>query len=145
MIFLHITVEQAGEESLILRCPDPNAPHIRALLALLRDADKRIPARSQDAHCFLHPADVLYAEYVDRSVFLYTCDSVLTTPLSLSELESLSCAFVRCAKAMVVRLGAIPHLKSRAGGRILATLQNGEQILISRHYAAALRSALHNP
>lgn len=145
VIHLRITVEQAEEESLVLRCPDPDAPHIRALLSLLRDADKRIPARSQDAQCFLHPGDVLYAEYVDRNVFLYTRDSVLTTPLSLAELEALSHAFVRCAKAMVVRLGAITYLKSMAGGRILATLQNGEQILISRHYASALRSALGKP
>ena len=133
---MKITVCPGSEEELLLRCPDPGAPHIRTLLRLLSEAQQRIPARLEQSLCFLSPADILYAECVDRSVFLYTADCVYTTPLTLSELES--CALVRCAKSMVVRLGAIRSLQSRASGRILATLTNGEQILISRRYAAAL-------
>ena len=137
---MKITLSPGSEEELILRCPDPDAPHIRALLSLLGGAQRRIPARSGDVLHLLSPADVLYAESVDRSVFLYTTDCVYSTPLSLSELEAY--ALVRCAKAMVVRIGAIRSLQSRANGRILATLVNGEQILISRRYAAALRAML---
>lgn len=129
---MKITVCPGSEEELLLRCPDPDAPHIRALLRLLGEAQRRIPARLEQSLCFLSPADILYAECVDRSVFLYTADCVYTTPLTLSELES-------CA---LVRLGAIRSLQSRASGRILATLTNGEQILISRRYAAALRRTL---
>lgn len=84
---MRLTIERGSEEELILRCPDPDAPHIRALLRLLGDAGRRIPARSETELCFLSPADVLYAEYVERGVFLYTADCVYTTPLSLAELE----------------------------------------------------------
>ena len=137
---MRLTIERGSEEELILRCPDPDAPHIRALLRLLGDAGRRIPARSETELCFLSPADVLYAEYVERGVFLYTADCVYTTPLSLAELEQEG--LLRCAKSMAVRIGAIRSLQSRANGRILATLQNGEQALSSRHYAAALKRAL---
>ena len=137
---MRLTIECGSEEELILRCPDPDAPHIRALLRLLGDAGRRIPARSETELCFLSPADVLYAEYVERGVFLYTADCVYATPLSLAELEQEG--LLRCAKSMAVRIGAIRSLQSRANGRILATLQNGEQVLISRHYAAALKRAL---
>ena len=137
---MRLTIERGSEEELILRCPDPDAPHIRALLRLLGDAGRRILARSETELCFLSPADVLYAEYVERGVFLYTADCVYTTPLSLAELEQEG--LLRCAKSMAVRIGAIRRLQSRANGRILATLQNGEQVLISRHYAAALKRAL---
>ena len=61
---MRLTIERGSEEELILRCPDPVAPHIRALLRLLGDAGRRIPARSETELCFLSPADVLYAEYV---------------------------------------------------------------------------------
>ena len=137
---MRLTMERGSEEELILRCPDPDAPHIRALLRLLGDTRRRIPARSETELCFLSPAEVLYAEYVERGVFLYTADCVYSTPLSLAELEQEG--LLRCAKSMAVRIGAIRSLQSRANGRILATLQNGEQVLISRHYAAALKQAL---
>ena len=141
---MKLTIQLDSEEELILRCPDPDAPHIRTLLRtllrMLGDMQRRIPARTETELCFLSPADVLYAEYVERGVFLYTAQSVYSTPLSLAELEREG--LFRCAKSMAVRIGAIRSLQSRANGRILATLQNGEQVLISRHYAAALRSAL---
>lgn len=137
---MRLTIESGDEEELILRCPDPDAPHIRALLRMLGDMQRRLPARTETELCFLSPSDVLYAEYIDRGVFLYTAESVYATPLSLTELEAEG--LFRCAKSMAVRIGAIRSLKSRANGRILATLHNGEQVLISRRYAAALRRAL---
>ena len=73
-------------------------------------------------------------------MFLYTADCVYATPLSLAELEQEG--LLRCAKSMAVRIWAIRSLQSRENGRILATRQNGEQVLISRHYAAALKRAL---
>lgn len=140
---MKITIEPAAQEELILRCPDPDAPQIQALLRLLADERRRIPARREQALFFLAPSDILYAEHVDRSVYLYTADAVYATPLSLAELEAFS--LLRCAKAMVVRIDAIYTLQSRSGGRLLATLCNGEQLWISRHYAAALRRALLHP
>ncbi|MGN0996952.1 MAG: LytTR family DNA-binding domain-containing protein [Candidatus Ventricola sp.] len=137
---MKITVCPGAEEELIVRCPDPDAPNIRALMRLLGDAQRRIPARLEQQLCFLSPADILYAECVDRSVFLYTADQVYATPLTLAQLED--DALVRCAKSMVVRIGAIRALRSQTDGRILATLTNGEQLYISRRYAAALRRAL---
>lgn len=101
---------------------------------------RRIPARTEAELCFPSPADVRYAEYVRRGVFLYAAEEVYATPLSLSDLEREG--LFRCAESMAVRIGAICSLKSRANCRILATLQNGEQVLISRRCAAALKRAL---
>lgn len=143
MIPVKIHIEHAAEESVLLRCPNENAPHIRALLAFLSDAQRHIPGRNDEEEVFLAPSEVLYCEYVERGVFLYTQSSIYKTPLSLSQIEALSPTFMRCAKATVVRIGAISRLRSLPGGRILATLENGERILISRHYAAALRARLN--
>ena len=88
---MKLTIQPGSEEELILRCPDPDAPHIRTLLRtllrMLGDMQRRIPARTETELCFLSPVDVLYAEYVERGVFLYTAQSVYSTPLSLAELE----------------------------------------------------------
>ena len=137
---MKLTLARADEDELILRCRDPDAPHIRALLALLGSTQRSIPARDGDQLRLLSPADVLYAEAVERHTFLYTQDAVYETPLTLAALEQLS--LLRCAKSAVVRVSAIAALQSKGDGRILATLQNGEQLYISRRYAAALRRAL---
>lgn len=87
---MKLTLTRADEDELILRCRDPDAPHIRALLALLGGAQRRIPARDGTQLRLLAPADVLYAEAVERHTFLYTRDAVYETPLTLAELEQLS-------------------------------------------------------
>ena len=140
---MKITIMPGREEELILRCPDPDLPHIQALLALLAEAERRIPAQEGENRAFLSPADVLYAESVDRGVYVCTREAVYKTPLSLAQLESWFPSLIRCARTTLVRLGAIDRLRTAPGGRILATLANGERILITRRYAAALRERLY--
>ena len=137
---MKLTIVQSQEDELILRCRDPNAPYIRKLLALLENAEHGIPARAEEKTVIVAPSEVLYAETVERRNFLYTVHTVYETALSLSELEKRG--LFRCAKSMAVRIDAIRMLKSQTDGRILATLNNGEQLYISRRYAAALRRVL---
>lgn len=137
---IRMTIVQSQEDELILRCRDPNTPHIRELLAVLGNTGQGIPARAEEQMVIVAPSEVLYAETVERRNFLYTARSVYETALSLAELEQRG--LFRCAKSMVVRIDAIRTLKSQTDGRIMATLNNGEQLYISRRYAAALRRVL---
>ena len=136
--------DQISEPELLIRCTDPDAPEIKELLQLLGNTGKKLPAQQPDALTLLEPAEVLYGEFVGRGVFLYTVDAVWPTSVTLAQLEHDYNGFVRCSKSMAVNLRHIRKLKSEVSGRILATLTNGEQILISRHYAGALRRALTN-
>lgn len=141
---MKITVEEhpGAETELTIRCADASAPQVRALLELLESMEQRIPVHRDGTVLFWPPHEVLYCEAVDRSVFAYTSTEVLPTPLSLGRLEREFSGFFRCSRTMLVNLKAIASLRSYVGGRIAATLRNGETILISRHYAAALRQAL---
>ena len=141
---MKVTLEErpGAETEILIRCADADAPQVRALLELLESSEQRIPVRKDDAVLFWQPRDILYCEAVDRSVFAYTAAEVLPTPLSLSQLEREFPGFFRCSRTMLVNLHAIASLRSYVGGRIAAALCNGETILISRHYAAALRMAL---
>ena len=49
---------------------------------------------------------------------------------------------LRCGKSCIVNLYAIRRLRSCGAGRIEATLSTGERLMISRHYAPALRERL---
>ena len=105
---------------------------------------KRIPASCQRQPFLLKPSQILYAEAVEGSVFLYTADQVYTSPYSLSFLEKEygEDGFFRCGKSAAVNLRQTEQLRSQPGGRLLLTLSNGEKILVSRRYAAILRRRL---
>lgn len=128
---------------LIIRCADPDDPKVTELLRLTGNLGKKIPANHPGDLFFLDPQEVFYGEFVGRTVFLYTAQAVFPTGCTLAQLERDYNGFLRCSKSMVVNLLQIQRLKSEISGRILATLRNGEQILISRHYASILREALN--
>ena len=139
---MKITIQedpQAGPE-LVIRCPDASDPRIQLLLSLA--AGQKLPVRLDGELAFFPPAEVLYCEYVERSVFAYTAGAVGSTSCSLGQVEREFPGFLRCSKNMVVNLYAIRSLRSELGGRLVATLCNGERILISRHYASGLRQTL---
>ena len=66
------------------------------------------------------------------------------TALTLAELEDRweTMGLLRCGKSCIVNLYAIRRLRSCGAGRIGATLSTGERLMISRHYAPALRERL---
>ena len=50
--------------------------------------------------------------------------------------------FFRCNKSMALNLNHIESVKSELGSRINAALDNGEHVVISRHYAKRFRELL---
>ncbi len=87
--------------------------------------------------------DIYYIESVDKKTFLYTKNECFETRYRLYELEEmLNRYFLRCSKAMIVNMRKIKAVKSELGGRMNATLLNGEVIVISRSYVKELKQRL---
>lgn len=88
--------------------------------------------------------DVLYIESVDRKTFCYTSDHVYELGLKLYEIEEKYRAMdlMRISKSCIVNLKKIRSLKPDFGGRILAVMENGEKLYISRQYAPVLKEKL---
>ncbi len=135
--------EPGAPKEIILRYADMDE-EIRSILEWLSLKGRRLAARDGDALRMLEPSDVLYVESVDEHTYAYTAQGVFGLSQSLASIaESLGpLGFFRCSKSMAVNLCAIQQLKSGDYGRIFATLQNGERILVSRRYAKALRAVL---
>lgn len=83
-------------------------------------------------------------ESIDGRCFAYSATTVLEMPLRLIELEErlADAHFVRIAKNCLVNLCRIAGLKPYVGGRLLARLDNNEEIVISRKYASAIKKLL---
>jgi len=117
---------------------------VRELLEYLENRKFRINGNLDGEIYPLNPKDIYYFEYVDAKVFAYTSDKVYRISISLDNLEKMLelQAFFRCSKAMIVNLKHIERFKSVMGNRIIATLENQEEVIISRHYAKLLRGYL---
>ena len=143
---MKITVEHTtdGENEVILRCKELDDEMLR-LLALIRSGMQKLLVWNEQRETLpLNVADVVYCETVEEKTFVYTDGGMYQTALSLAELEDRweSMGLLRCGKSCVVNLYAIRRLKSCGAGRIEAILSTGERMMISRHYAAAIRERL---
>ena len=142
---MKVTLAQAdgAQKEIVIRF-DAMDDEVRAVLELLGQAGKRLCVRDGEALAMPDPAEVLYFESVDEHTFAYTQGRVYGVTQSLAAVAEACAArgFFRCSKSMAVNLRRITSLKGGDYGRIFATLENGEKILVSRRYAKALRWTL---
>ena len=114
------TIEQirSGEDELILRYRRLNS-EVEAVLQFMNAPAKKLVGTKNDTQAVIDFADVLYAETVDRKIFIYTADDVFRTELTLSQLEEVlnTVNFFRCSKSMIINIDKISTLKSLASNR----------------------------
>lgn len=93
---------------------------------------------------FFFPDEVYYFESVDGVVYACLEKEVYRIREKLEDVvfQYEDFGIVRCSRTMAVNLYRIEWLESQTAGRILASLQNKEKILISRKYAGLLRRKL---
>ena len=101
----------------------------------------RIKGEYEKEAVYVDLKDILYFESVDSKTFIYTKERVLTAELRLYEIEKRLSEknFFRCSKSVVVNLGKIVKLKPEISRNIIATLDNGEAVVISRRYVSELK------
>lgn len=132
-----------GEDEVIIRYRQMNG-QIEAIVGMVQGYGQKISAFSEGQTLLLTPEDILYLESVDGATYAYLADQVLRVRISLWEAAAgfEGRGFFRCSKSMVINMYKINHLKSEPGNRICATMENGEQVMISRRYARGLRQRL---
>ena len=91
----------------------------------------------------LDAGKIVYIESVDKKTFMYTETEHFETSLKLYELEEiLQGDFMRAGKSCLFNFNFITSLKSELDGRIMLTMENGIQVLVSRQYAPAVKHKL---
>lgn len=119
-------------------------PEIEKIIATLRILDQQIMVVKNDESYILDVAKIVYIESVDRKTFVYTEEDYFESKLKLYEIEQQLCrgGFLRVSKSCLVQLKFIRSLKSELDRKIRLTLENGEQIIVSRQYADELKHRL---
>lgn len=110
----------------------------------IRRFDERLTASGNGSTYNVSVEEILYIESVDKKTFLYTTGHILQTEKRLYELEEIldEKTFFRCSKSVIVNLNKVTRLKPEVTRNILATLTNGEVIVISRRYVRALKALI---
>lgn len=132
-----------NEKEFVIRCKEIDEDVLQ-IKKLIEAYGIRLEGKLNHESFFIRLPDIYYFEYVEYYVYAYTRDLVYKVAYSLERLEALYSkdGFFRCAKAMLVNLEHVEKLKSIIGNKIVATLDNKEEIIISRHYSKLLRAYL---
>ncbi|MDD6037796.1 MAG: LytTR family DNA-binding domain-containing protein [bacterium] len=119
-------------------------PEIEKMIYLMRMMDMQIAVRKDDETYLLDTDKILYIEAIDRNTFIYTTQETYESDLKLYELEKelLEQDFIRISKQSIINLKKVKSLKADVNRKIRVTLQNDEQIIVSRMYSDELRKRL---
>lgn len=146
---MKITMQQVqrGEEEIVVRYSEKNA-EVTAILELLSSRGTQLCGILEETgESVMFPVgDVYYFESVDSALFAYLENAVYRLDGRLDTVADRYApqGFARCSRVMAVNLYRIERLKSLGAGRILATMMNGEDVIISRRYAGELRRRLRS-
>lgn len=127
------------ETEVIIHCN--NVDHsVQRLIYAVRSADAKMIGRIDTASYQVALSCVLYFESVDRKLFMYTENNVYETDKRLSQLEQelRGHGFFRASRTILVHLRRVRSIRPEIGARLLLTMDNGEEIIVSRQYAGAV-------
>lgn len=142
---MNIRLEQIhdGNDEIIIRYHEMT-DEIDNIIQYLDRSTNGIVCKKDGKQIMLVPGDILYFESVDGVTYVYSKEDVYisTMTLALIEQEYEEIGYFRCSKSMIINIYQIDRLQSRPGNRIDAEMNNGEHVIISRHYAKDLRNIL---
>ncbi len=119
-------------------------PEVEKIISLMRMMDMQIAVKKGEETVLLDVSDILYIEAVERNTFIYTEKETYESALKLYEFEQQLSEkdFIRISKQSILNLRKVKSLRSDINRKIRVTLQNDEQIIVSRMYSDELRKRL---
>lgn len=143
---MKITLNQDSafaETEVIINCPGVDEDILR-LVAMLRVYQKKLVGILGGERRLLDVRDILYIDTADKKTFLYTQGAVYESALRLYELEDAlrELDFMRAGRSVIINFRRIQSIRPELGGRLLLTMDNGEQLYVSRQYAGEMNKKL---
>lgn len=143
---MKITLNQdpsCPEPEVIITCPQADEDILR-LVAMLRVFQKKLVGILDGERRLLDGKDILYIDTADKKTFLYTDQAVYESALRLYELEDAlrDQEFLRVGRSCIINFRRVRSVRPELGGRWLVTMDNGEQVGVSRQYAGELNAKL---
>lgn len=140
---MKLTIEQSPlikEPEVVIRCAVIDE-HIQWIIDGVNRDTHTLPVRLNDTSKIIRIKDICYFESVDEKSFVYCENEVYSTDLRLYEIEELlkDSDFVRVSKACILNIDVVDRVRAQLNGKLEALLQNGERLIINRHYVPGFK------
>jgi DNA-binding LytR/AlgR family response regulator len=109
---------------------------LAAVISSLSLIDNTVAGKIGNETFFIPLIDVLYFESVDNRTFFYTQDKTYESGMKLYQLEEKlsNTPFVRVSKSALLNIKMVKSIQPEGNSRLIATLKNGERLMVSRQY-----------
>ena len=141
---ISIDIDNAKQDTEIKISCKSLTPEIEKIIATLRMIDQQLMVEKEQETYILDVTKIMYIEAVERKTFVYTKDDCFESKLKLYEMEQRleESGFFRASKSCLVQIRRIKSLKADMDRKLKLTLENGEQLIVSRQYADDLKRRL---
>ena len=129
-------VEGIDEPVITIQCSEENE-EIKAIVDYLESIKVTLIGKKDGERFVLNLQDVYYFESVENRTFAYVKKDVYEVNYRIYELVEMykNSSFIQVAKSTIVNINYIKKISTLVNGRILAVLDNGEKMIITRVFA----------
>jgi DNA-binding LytR/AlgR family response regulator len=118
--------------------------NLNKLINCIKQYTFTFQVKSDEGARFIPAEEVYYIDSVDGKTFLYSKEKVYQCPASLADLESklVSTGFVRISKNCIMNTSYLESVNTLWNHRLEAILNNGERLVVARHYIHMLKEKI---
>jgi DNA-binding LytR/AlgR family response regulator len=127
-----------------IHCPKVDSK-INKLTNVINTYYFTIQGKKDDMYEVLQLDNIYYFESMENKLFAYMQKQVYEINAKINELTSIlePTSFIQVAKSIILNINKIKKISSLVNGRMLAMLDNGEKIVITRVYAQEFKKKLN--
>ncbi len=135
--------KELSEIEILISTPIIN-DEVHRVVKLLETSTLNIMGKLNGENYVLTLDQIFYFEAVDNRVFAYCEKEIYEINYKLQELTELlsQTYFIQTARTIVLNIKQIKKVTTLVNGRILAVLNNGEKMIITRVYAQKFKQKL---
>lgn len=135
--------EKLTETEITIKCKKKDEK-IKKLIEMIGTYYINVNGKKDGENYRLSLDDIYYFEAVENRVFAYVKKDVYEVNYKIVELEEVlkNTSFIRISRTVILNILKIERVSTLVNGRILANLDNGEKIIITRLYAKEFKKKL---
>lgn len=138
-----IIQQNIDETEVVISCRRIDDKIIR-LRDYIANFGSKIRAKNEKGIEYVRMNEIYYFDTVDNHTFLYTEKYVYEVSIRLYELEEIldSRDFFRISRTQIMNINHAVCFKPEINRTVMATMDNGERLYISRKYSAEIKRTL---